>query len=108
MKKIMATAPGYKPLRIVYGFYTHKYGVFKGLLLALLYPLPYSLLFLMISMTYKVPLMVLFALAGMRSGAIGINIKYFLHLPKYGFQWIVFLFTIFISLVITNSTNHLT
>ena len=103
MKQILHIAPGYKPIRLVYGFYFHKYGLLPGILLALLYPLPYSLLFLFTYFDSHVPFWALFALAGLRSGAIGIHIKYFLHWPSYKFQWIVLLFTAFISNIFRNS-----
>lgn len=107
MKQVLSIAPGYKPIRSVYGFYAHKYGITKGILLAMLYPLPYSILFLMIYRDFQVPFLAIFALAGMRSGAIGIHIKYFLHFPKLIFQRIIFIFTIVIALLVPNSTSSL-
>ena len=103
MKTVLHIAPGYKPVRMVYGFYTHKYGIAMGTFLALLYPLPYSLLFLFTFLDFQVPFLAIFVLAGMRSGAIGIHIKYFLHWPRYQFQWIVLLFTAIISITFENS-----
>lgn len=71
---------------------------------ALLYPLPYSILFLMITVDLEVPLVAIFMMAGMRSGAIALLLKYCFHFPKHAFHWIVFVFTILVGILFCNST----
>lgn len=74
-----------------------------GTLAALIYPLPYSLLYLFITVDFQVPFLAIFMLAGMRSGAIALLLKYCLHFPRYIFHWIVLLFTIVIGIILPNS-----
>ena len=42
-------------------------------------------------------------LAGMRSGAIALLLKYCLHFPKHTFHWIVLIFTVLIGIFMPNS-----
>lgn len=100
-------APGYKPVQYVFTFYALKYNYAVGLIAALLYPLPYSLLFLMIPITFTLPFLAIFILAGMKSGALALLLKYCLHFPKSTFHWIVFLFTVFIGVFLPNSNKWL-
>lgn len=80
-----------------------KYGMFAGFFAAFTYPLPYSVLFLMITVDINVPFVAIFMLAGMRSGAIALLLKYSFHFPKHVFHWIVFIFTILIGIFLPNS-----
>lgn len=75
-----------------------------GTLAAIIYPLPYSILFLMITIDVNVPFVAIFMLAGMRSGAIALLLKYCLHFPKQVFHWIVLVFTVLIGVFLPNST----
>ena len=103
IKDLLKIAPGYKPIQYVFTFYTLKYNYMIGLLAALLYPLPYSILFLMIPRTFVLPFLAIFILAGMKSGTLALLLKYCLHFPKSPFQWIVFVFTVFIGVFLPNS-----
>jgi hypothetical protein len=80
-----------------------KYGLFVGILTALLYPLTYSIMFLMITVDIEIPFIAIFMLAGMRSGAIALLLKYCLHFPKHTFHWIVLIFTVLIGIFMPNS-----
>lgn len=102
--ELIKIAPGYKPIQYIYTFYTLKYGLLTGTLAAACYPLPYSILFLMIPVDLEVPFVAVFMLAGMRSGALALLLKYCLHFPKHTFHWIVFVFTVLIGILIPNST----
>lgn len=102
--ELLKIAPGYKPIQYIYTFYMLKYGIVTGTMAALIYPLPYSILFLMITVDLEVPLVAIFMLAGMRSGAIALLLKYCFHFPKHAFHWIVFVFTILIGIFLCNST----
>lgn len=101
---ILKISPGYKPIQYIYVFYTLKYGIAVGVATALLYHLPYSILFLMIPVDLNVPFVAIFMLAGMRSGALALLLKYCLHFPKQAFHWIVLIFTVLIGIVLPNST----
>lgn len=107
MLRITRIAPGYKPIQYVYLFYTYKYGIIIGTLAALLYPLPYSLLYLYMTVDMYVPFIAIFMLAGMRSGTIALLLKYCLHFPRYIFHWIVLIFTVFIGIFLPNSNTLL-
>lgn len=100
---LLKVAPGYKCIQYVYMFYFLKYGFVIGIIAALLYPLPYSILFLMITVDLQVPFVAIFMLAGMRSGALALLLKYCLHFPKHNFHWIVLLFTVVIGIILPNS-----
>lgn len=99
----LKVAPGYKPIQYIYTFYMFKYGILIGGLAAFVYPLPYSILFLMIPVDLNVPFVAIFMLAGMRSGALALLLKYCLHFPKHIFHWIVLIFTVLIGLFLNNS-----
>lgn len=100
---ILKISPGYKPIQYIYLFYTLKYGIIAGTVAAFMYPLPYSILFLMIPVDLNVPFVAIFMLAGMRSGALALLLKYCLHFPKHVFHWIVLIFTILIGILLPNS-----
>lgn len=100
---MLKLAPGYKPVQYIFTFYTLKYNYVIGLLAALIYPLPYSVLFMIIPGEFTVPFLAIFALAGMRSGTLALLLKYCLHFPKSPFHWIVFVFTVFIGVFLPNS-----
>lgn len=108
MIDLLKISPGYKCIQHIYMFYLLKYGFVVGLLAALIYPLPYSILFLMITVDLDVPFVAIFMLAGMRSGAIALLLKYCFHFPKHTFHWIVLLFTIAIGIILPNSNFTLT
>lgn len=82
-----------------------KYGISIGTLAGFLYPLPYSILFLMIPVDLNVPFLAIFMLAGMRSGTLALLMKYCLHFPQQIFHWIVLIFTVLIGILFPNS-NH--
>lgn len=52
------------------------------------------------------PFVAIFMLAGMRSGAIALLLKYSLHFPKQVFHWIVLVFTVLIGILLPNSTHR--
>jgi hypothetical protein len=74
-----------------------------GIIATLLYPLPYSIAFLMITADLQIPFVAIFMFAGMRSGAVALLLKYCLHFPKHMFHWIVLSFTVLIGLFMPNS-----
>ncbi len=80
-----------------------KYGTLMGILAAVLYPLPYSILFLLIPVDLKVPFVAIFMLAGMRSSAIALMLKYCFHFPSHIFHWIVLTFTVLVGIFLPNS-----
>lgn len=100
---MLKLAPGYKPIQYVFTFYALKYNYVIGLLAALIYPLPYSIVFMMTPASFSLPFLAIFALAGMRSGTLALLLKYCLHFPKSTFHWIVFLFTVFVGVFLPNS-----
>lgn len=100
---LLKIAPGYKSIQHVYIFYTLKYNIVVGTMAAIIYPLPYSLLFLFITIDLSLPFVAVFVLAGVRSGAMALLLKYCLHFPKHIFHWIVLIFTALIGVFLPNS-----
>ena len=108
--------PGYKSTQYIFTYYLITSNIINAFAMALLYPLPYVILFTYLgfyledaeaSQHWDYSALVLIILTGVRSSLIALLAKYALVAPEGKFYWVVFISTIVIATFFRNNYVYL-